>query len=144
MALHLIKLCVGADSVEDLDQWIRMRLADQAAGGRTPEQTHTTRMIPKRAAEIVDGGSLYWVIKGQVQVRQRVVDIRPFKDTDGIERCDLVLDPVLVRTAFQPRRPFQGWRYLTEKDAPADVRITAGHDDMHPEMRRALVELALI
>lgn len=144
MALHLIKLCVGADSVEDLDQWIRMRLSDQAAGGRTPEQTHTTRMIPKRAAEIVDGGSLYWVIKGQVQVRQRVVDIRPFKDTDGIERCDLVLDPVLVRTAFQPRRPFQGWRYLTEKDAPADVRITAGHDDMHPEMRRALVELALI
>ncbi|WP_075216634.1 DUF1489 family protein [Mongoliimonas terrestris] len=144
MALHLIKLCVGADSVEDLDQWIRMRLADQAAAGRTPEQTHTTRMIPKRAAEIVDGGSLYWVIKGQVQVRQRVVHIRPFKDVDGIERCDLVLDPTLVRTAFQPRRPFQGWRYLTEKDAPADIRVTAGHDDMHPEMRRALVELALI
>ncbi|WP_181705272.1 DUF1489 family protein [Chthonobacter rhizosphaerae] len=144
MPLHLIKLCVGAESVEDLDQWIRERLAVQAAAGLDPEQTHTTRMIPKRAPEIVDGGSLYWVIKGQVQVRQRILAIRPFKDGDGIERCDLVLEPELVRTAFQPRRPFQGWRYLEAKDAPADILRRRGDDGMPAELRRELQELCLI
>lgn len=144
MALHLIKLCVGAESVEDLDRWIRDRLLTLGVAGLAQEQTHTTRMIPKRADEIVGEGSLYWVIKGFVQVRQRILDIRPFKDADGIERCDLVLEPELVRTEMQPRRPFQGWRYLTETDAPRDARAIAAADGMHPEMRRALAELALI
>lgn len=84
------------------------------------------------------------MIKGYVQVRQRIVAIRPFKDVDGIERCDLVLDPDLVRTEMQPRRPFQGWRYLEPKDAPRDLRRIEGAADMHPEMRRQLAELALI
>ncbi len=144
MALHIIKLCVGAESVEDLDQWIRLRLLDLAAAGLEPEQTHTTRMAPKRAAEIVGEGSLYWVIKGVVQVRQRIVDIRPVKGDDGIERCDIVLDPELVRTEPRHHRPFQGWRYLADKDAPRDLRRITGAEDMHPEMRRALAELALI
>jgi hypothetical protein len=87
----------------------------------TPEQFHTTRMVPKRAAELLDGGSLYWVIKGNIQARQRLVDIRPFVDTDGISRCHLVLEPVLHETSWAPRRPFQGWRYLDPKDAPPDL-----------------------
>ncbi|BBE71810.1 hypothetical protein OHA_1_01393 [Pleomorphomonas sp. SM30] len=144
MPLHIIKLCVGAESVEDLDQWIRLRLLDLAAAGLEPEQTHTTRMYPKRAAEIVGEGSLYWVIKGVVQVRQRIVDIRPAKGADGIERCDIVLDPELVRTEPRAHRPFQGWRYLADKDVPPDLRRITGAEDMHPEMRRALAELALI
>lgn len=144
MPLHLIKLCVGAESVEDLDRWIRDRLLDAAVSGRPQEQTHTTRMIPKRAGEIVGEGSLYWVIKGFVQVRQRVLEIRPFKDVDGIERCDIVLEPELHRTRLQPRRPFQGWRYLDAADAPADLAKVAGDEAIHPEMRRALAELALI
>ena len=144
MPLHIIKLCVGAESVEDLDDWIRARLAATAAAGLAPEQTHTTRMFPKRAAEIAGEGSLYWVIKGAVQVRQRITEIRAVTGEDGIERCDLVLDPQTVRTEPQPRRPFQGWRYLEEKDAPRDLRRLTAGADMDPEMRRALAELALI
>lgn len=144
MPLHLVKLCVGAESIEDLESWVAERLAVMNSAGLEPEQTHTTRMIPKRAAEIVDGGSLYWVIRGFVQVRQRILEIRPFTGEDGIERCDLVLEPVLVRTETQPKRPFQGWRYLADKDAPRDARRTAVDDDMPAEMRRHLAELALI
>ncbi len=144
MALHIIKLCVGADSVEDLDAWIRHRLAVMQAAGLPAEQTHTTRMFPKRAAEIAGDGSLYWVIKGFVQVRQRIVDIRPVKGDDGIDRCDLVLEPELHRTEMQPRRPFQGWRYLLDKDAPRDVRRGSGGEDLPAAMRRDLAELGLL
>jgi hypothetical protein len=102
-------------------------------------------MMPKRADEIVGEGSLYWVIKGFVQVRQRIVDIRPVTDAAGIERCDIVLDPQLHRTRLQPRRPFQGWRYLADRDAPADLGRTGTADDAIPaEMRRELAELGLI
>ena len=147
MTLHLIKLCVGADTVEDLAAWIDFRRDEALARSQKPEQKHTTRMIPKRADEILSGGSLYWVIKGVVQVRQRVIAIRPFTDAQGIKRCDLVLDPGLVRTAGQPRRPFQGWRYLKPEDAPRDLpagAIGADDDEMPAKMRRELAELALL
>jgi hypothetical protein len=145
MSLHIIKLCVGVESVEDLEGWIDGEVAALRAAGQPVVTTHTTRMMPKRADEIVGEGSLYWVIKGFVQVRQRIVEIRPFTDDAGIDRCDLVLEPVLHRTRLQPRRPFQGWRYLTEADAPADLGRTAATDDaMPPQMRRELAELGLI
>ena len=96
MSLHLLKLCVGADSVADLDGWIAARIADQRRAGQPVEQRHTTRMVPKRLAELLDGGSLFWVIRGQVAARQRLLDVRPFKDGDGIGRCHLVLDPAVV------------------------------------------------
>ncbi len=145
MTLHLVKLCVGAESVADLRDWIAERGAQQLAAGRVPEHAHTTRMVPKRGDEILDGGSLYWVIKGAVQVRQRILDIRPFKGADGIGRCDIVLDRDLVETARQPRRPFQGWRYLEPKDAPRDVAAIASEgDELPPELRAELAELGLL
>ena len=145
MRLHLLKLCVGCDSVEDLDEWIQMRLADMRRAGEGPEQRHTTRMIPQRATDLLDGGSLYWVIRGSVQVRQRLLDIRPFRGDDGIKRCHLVLDPDLVPTERQPRRAFQGWRYLTVEDAPRDLAGGAGAlRDVPPELRRELAELGLL
>ena len=145
MTLHLIKLCVGADSIEDLEAWIGERLAAMKARGEAPEQFHTTRMVPKRGAELLDGGSLYWVVKGNVQVRQRLLDIRPFVDGEGISRCHLVLEPKLVPTAWQPRRAFQGWRYLAAREAPADLGGEAeGLSDMPPEMRRELASLGLL
>ena len=144
MALHIIKLCVGAESVEDLAQWIEARLADRRAAGLPEEQVHTTRMTPRRADEIIGEGSLYWVIKGFVQVRQRILAIRPSVGRDGIERCDLVLEPVLYTTEMQPRRPFQGWRYLRPEDAPRDRPRGAGDEAIPDEMRRALAELGLI
>ncbi len=145
MALNLIKLCVGCESIEDLEEWIASRLADCRLLGRPEEQFHTTRMVPTRGAEIVDGGSLYWVIKGSVQCRQLITEIRPFTDDDGIGRCHLVLDPVVVRTEWQPRRAFQGWRYLKPEDAPADLgKGRAALAELPPKLRRELAELGLL
>ena len=112
MPLHLIKLCVGCDSVADLEDWIKQKLQEKKKRGQKPEHIHTTRMVPKRAEELADGGSLYWVIRGQITCRERILDIRPFTDKDGIGRCRVVLDGKLVlveprpRSAFCPRRFF--------------------------------------
>ncbi|MEP3437210.1 MAG: DUF1489 family protein [Hoeflea sp.] len=145
MALHLLKLCVGAESVEDQQDWVERRLAAMKAAGQTPEQFHTTRMVPKRAAELLDGGSLYWVIKGNIQARQRFLDIRPFTDGDGISRCHLVLEPVLHETSWAPRRPFQGWRYLDPYDAPPDLGAGGTEaGDLPAELRRELAGLGLL
>jgi hypothetical protein len=120
--LHLIKLCVGCDSVKDLQDWIAAKLkADAKPGVRKRERNHTTRMVPKRAEEIIDGGSLFWVIRGQILCRERILGIRPFVDAEGIGRCHIALDcqPVLVEP--RPYRAFQGWRYLAPADAPRDL-----------------------
>jgi hypothetical protein len=102
-------------------------------------------MVPTRIAELVAGGSLYWVIKGSVQCRQRLLDIRPFVDGEGISRCHLVLQPEVVRTAWQPRRPFQGWRYLKEEDAPVDLSRGRSEElEMPPKLRRELADLGLL
>lgn len=144
MALNLLKLCVGADSVESLQAWIDFRQEQKKLAGEPAEQTHTTRMVPTRRDELLDGGSLYWVIKGRIQVRQHLLDIRPFTDKAGIKRCDLVLEPRLILTQYQPKRPFQGWRYLKASDAPADIRSAAEAAAMPEAMRRDLSELCLI
>ncbi|MGI6853111.1 DUF1489 family protein [Mesorhizobium sp. 1B3] len=145
MALNLIKLCVGCDSVEDLEEWIAFRLDERRRAGEPVEQYHTTRMVPTRGAEITSGGSLYWVIKGSVQCRQLITEIRPFTDDEGIGRCHLILDPVVVRTEWQPRRAFQGWRYLKQEDAPADLgKGRAGLVEMPPRLRQELAELGLL
>ncbi|QIB32335.1 DUF1489 family protein [Ancylobacter pratisalsi] len=144
MPLHLLKLCVGAESIQDLEEWIAESLSSRAARGEPAEQFHTTRMVPTRTDELLDGGSLYWVIKGEVACRQRLVAIRPFVDGDGIRRCHLVLDPAVHKVVPRPHRPFQGWRYLAAKDVPADLGA-AGDDTLLPEhMRRELRSLGLI
>jgi hypothetical protein len=145
MALHLLKLCVGADSISDMEAWIVERLASQKKAGKPQEQYHTTRMIPKRLDELLDGGSLYWIIKGQIAARQKLQMVRPFRDSEGISRCHLVLEPLLVPVMPRPHRPFQGWRYLNAQDAPADLsRADAALTDMPEHMRRELRELGLL
>src|SRR5690349_10287947 len=121
MALHLLKLCVGCESISDLEGWIDESMALFRRLGRPEEQVHTTRMIPKRTDELLEGGSLFWVIKGQLACRQELVAIRPFTDGEGIQRCHLVLRPTVIPVDPRPCRPFQGWRYLTTKDAPSDL-----------------------
>ncbi len=144
MSLNLIKLCVGCESPEQLEGWVRLRLEDKRRRGEPVEQLHTTRMVPKRIEELCDGGSLYWVMKGMVQCRQRLLEIRPFVDGEGISRCHLVLEPEIVRTEWQPRRPFQGWRYMTADDAPADLNADDEAGELPDHLRRELTELGLM
>lgn len=140
MTLHLIKLCVGADAVEDLIDWQKTRAALNPDG--LPR--HVTRMWPKRGDELLDGGSLYWVFKGQVLARQRILRLDEVTGTDGIRRCGIALDPEVTRTEPQPRRPFQGWRYLKPEDAPRDLPAQRpGDDDLPPELSAALADLGL-
>jgi hypothetical protein len=145
MTLHLIKLSVGTDSVEDLQRWIRQKMKEKKKRGRKPERTHTTRMVPKRADELTDGGSIFWVIKGQIACRERILAVRPFVDKEGIGRCHLVLDPKCVLVEPRPFRAFQGWRYLEVKDAPRDLdRAAPGVGAMPEPLRRELRDLGLI
>ncbi len=144
MTLHLIKLCVGADDVEDLRTWQAERLAEKRKKKEKPVLAHVTRMVPTRAADILDGGSLYWVMKGYIRCRQRLLAIEPFVDGEGIKRCRLVLDPEIVLVRRRERRAFQGWRYFEAKDAPADVKGVDDVDDMPEAMRAELEALGLL
>jgi hypothetical protein len=140
MTMHILKLCVGAESVEDLLDWQATRQARGADG--LPR--HITRMWPKRADEVLSGGSLYWVFKGLVLARQPILRFDPVTGGDGIERCAIVLDPAVVRTEPQPRRPFQGWRYLKPADAPRDLSpARAGDDALPPGLDAALAAIGL-
>jgi hypothetical protein len=145
MGLHLIKLCVGADSIRDLQEWIEERLAEKRRKRQPVEHVHTTRMMPTRTEELLDGGSLYWVIRGEIACRQKLADIREFNDKEGIRRCRLVLDPKVVPVVPRPRGPFQGWRYLPAKEAPTDLgRSGKGLTKLPEAMRRELRELGLL
>lgn len=145
MSLHLLKLCVGADSIGELEAWIASRLADLRRAGESAEQRHTTRMVPKRVAELIDGGSLFWVIRGQIAARQALIDVRPFTDADGIGRCHLVLESEVVPVQPRPCRPFQGWRYLSVDTAPPDLGAIGRDVFALPEpLRRELSELGLL
>lgn len=141
MALNLIKLCVGAESIADLRAWIDLRRK------RSPGvHAHVTRMAPKRAAELLDGGSLYWVIKGQLCARQKLIGVEPFVDSAGIKRCALQLGDEIVPVRPRPCRAFQGWRYLEASEAPPDLAASVGASlaEMPEELRRQLAELGLI
>lgn len=143
MGLHLIKLCVGCDTIGDLEAWIAEKR--RMTRGSAAEHVHVTRMVPKRGEALLDGGSLFWVIKGQLACRQRLLDVRPFTDGEGVGRCRLVLEPAVVPVRPRPCRPFQGWRYLEPDDAPPDLGEAAAGLAILPEgMRRELVALGLL
>ncbi|MCB2116742.1 MAG: DUF1489 domain-containing protein [Rhodobacteraceae bacterium] len=138
--VHILKLCVGADSVEDLVDWHRTHPSPFPTG----ERRHVTRMWPKREAEVLAGGSLYWVIKGVILCRQRIVRLDEVVGADGVARCGIVMDPEVVRTEAAARRPFQGWRYLAPGDAPRDLPKGRESDSALPEdMALALAAIGL-
>lgn len=135
--VNLVKLCVGVDSVDDLTSRIDAR--------NSTETRHVTRMWPKRAQQLLNGGSLYWVIKGVVQARQKIVGLDEVIGQDGIRRCGIRLDARLIRTHGAPKRPFQGWRYLPPDQAPADLRTLRNSDaDIPPALNSALAEIGVI
>ncbi len=140
-SLNLIKLCVGCDSVEQLRQWQSERIRSGAFAN--PE--HVTRMRPRREAELLEGGSLYWVIKGFVLARQRIIDLESRESPDGITRCAIIFDCEIVRTIAVPKRPFQGWRYLRSQDAPLDLSLQGfAEHELPPKLEAALNEVGVI
>jgi hypothetical protein len=144
MTLNMIKLCVGCDSVSDLEDWVAQKLKEKKRRKQQPEHIHTTRMMPKRAEELI-GSSLFWVIRGQVSCREKIVDIRPTTGKDGIRRCQIVMDGKIVPVEPKPYRAFQGWRYYDVKDAPRDLtKASKGLAKMPEPLRRELRELGLL
>ncbi|MFA8388083.1 MAG: DUF1489 family protein [Pelagibaca sp.] len=139
--IHLIKLSVGSDSVEQIEDWQQNRSKQRANG----HYFHLTRMWPKREAELLNGGSIYWVVKGLLQARQKIIGLEEIIGDDGIRRCGIVLEPELIRTATAPKRPFQGWRYLKPEDAPPDLGKSRLNDDtLPPELAGALAEIGVL
>ncbi|VAV95058.1 FIG01024363: hypothetical protein [hydrothermal vent metagenome] len=139
--MHLIKLSVGTQSVESLNEWQKKPRAQGADG--LPR--HITRMWPKRRDEVLQGGSIFWVIQGHILCRQRLLRFDEVIGSDGIRRCAFVLEPQLIRTTIVRRRPFQGWRYLTPEDAPADLAMTRENEEALPtELSAALADIGVI
>ena len=139
--VNLIKLSVGSETVESLADWQATKRA------QTPDglPRHVTRMWPRREAEVLNGGSIYWVIKGVIQCRQKVLRLDEYQSQDGITRCAIVLDPELIRTQNSLKRPFQGWRYLPVQDAPPDLpKGRAAEDPLPVELNRALAEIGVL
>lgn len=141
MTVHLIKLCVGADSISDLHAWQKQRLAEKKRAGEPQELMHITRHMPKRADEVLDGGSLYWVIKGWICARQTLVELRPIT-YNGTPHCGLIYDKELIRVVPRAHRPFQGWRYFDPQSAPKD--LAKNTEDMPEALQRELATLGLL
>ncbi len=135
MTLHLLKLCVGSDDVAALRAWQGEEAAEARRRGERYVPSHWTRMMPKRRDEILDGGSLYWVMSGMIAVRQRIVGLEPEVDENGRPFCRILFARRLVLVEPRPHRPFQGWRYLEAVDAPPDLTAVAGPGTRSPPAR---------
>lgn len=143
MTVHLVKLCVGVESVQDLVDWQNARISERRKKKKPLELVHVTRMMPKRIDELLDGGSLYWVIKGHIAARHRLIDFRQVSK-NGVPHCGIVYDPELIQTERRFRSPFQGWRYLDVGDAPADARELKGGKNLPEALKIELAELGLL
>lgn len=145
MTLHLVKLCVGCDGVDEVRAFTRRRAEQARRAGGEPESWHWTRMVPRRRDELLDGGSLYWVIRGYIRARQRLTGVDEELDSEGRRMCRLRLDPEVVRVEPRAQRAFQGWRYLQPADAPPDLAdAPPGVEHMPAEMVAELRELGLL
>ena len=143
--VNLVKLCVGITTINQLEQLQSMRRGEYVKAGRPPVNIHITRNKPKRSKEIINSGSLYWVIRRQIRVRQKIIRIDDIEDSEGRKRCCLVLDSDLIKTEHRAYRPFQGWRYLEQSDAPADLSNNQkAESEMPSEMEEELRGLGLL
>ena len=141
MPVHMIKLSVGSQSIETLAAYQKALAQKRAASGMPAYADHITRMNPRRSAEILAGGSIYWVIKGIIQCRNKILDLAPTQTQDGRKACQIVLDTDLVPVVPTPKRAFQGWRYLKPEDAPMDLSDLGGAGELPAHIRTKLVEL---
>jgi len=136
MALHILKMAVGIDTVGHLAEVQKQKMARAKGGHGASGLRHFTRNAPRRSREILDGGSIYWIIKGAIRVRQRILGISRGTDAEGRRYCELGLDPALVRTIPRPNKSLQGWRYLENSGAPMDLDAP---DEMTGDMPAEMV-----
>lgn len=141
MAIHLQKLSVGSESITTLQDWQKMVVRRRVKEGLSPHHQHVTRMFPKQKDALLDGGSIYWVIKGLIQCRNEIVALEETQTKDGRKACAIIMEPELIAVVPTPKRPFQGWRYLKFEDAPADLSELGGANDLPPELRAKLADL---
>lgn len=144
MTLHLIKLCVGCDTIADLQGHIDSRVKGRK--GKAGQHVHLTRMMPKQADELLDGGSLYWVMRGEIMCREKIVGLESFMGSDGRSRCRILMDPHVIAVEPRTMRAFQGWRYLKEDAAPRDLSAQAALSNaaLPEKLRRELRDLGLL
>ena len=140
--IHMIKLCVGVSTFEELESYRDERAHWWDADYGEDVHVHRTRMMPKRASEMEGQSSIYWVISGQVACRQQILQLAQFTDAEGKNYCDIIMAPDLVRTLPYPKRPFQGWRYLRPEDAPPDIGANENADSL--ALAADLAKLGLI
>ncbi|MGV3575115.1 MAG: DUF1489 family protein [Devosia sp.] len=140
--IHMVKLCVGISSFEELESYRNERAHWWGADYGEDVHVHRTRMMPKRAAEMEGKGSIYWVIAGSIVCRQPILRLVPYTDAEGKDYCDIIMSPELVRTIPYPKRPFQGWRYLEPKDAPPDIAANDAENSV--EIAAELARLGLL
>jgi len=140
--IHMVKLCVGISSFEELESYRNERAHWWGADYGEDIHVHRTRMMPKRAAEMEGKGSIYWVIAGSIVCRQPILRLAPYTDAEGKDYCDIIMSPELVRTIPYPKRPFQGWRYLEPKDAPPDIAANDAENSV--EIAAELARLGLL
>lgn len=140
MTLHLQKLSVGSESIQTLADWQDHVVARRVAQGLSAHHVHVTRMFPKEREALLDGGSIYWVIKGNIQCRNRIVGLEE-TTKNGHRACAIMMDPKIIPVMPVPRRAFQGWRYFKAEDAPADLQGPGSGADLPPALRAKLLEL---
>jgi len=141
MVMHLQKLSVGSTGIDSLQNWQNTMVARRKARGLLPCHEHVTRMFPKQKEALLDGGSIYWVIKGVIQCRNKIIALEETRNDRGLKACAILMDPQLIPVQPQPRRAFQGWRYLKPEDAPPDLTTIEGAESLPPKLRNKLVEI---
>ena len=139
--MHLQKLSVGSESIATLKDWQDIVVSRRSARGLSSHHEHVTRMFPKQAEALLDGGSIYWVIKGLIACRNEIAALEQVTTNDGRKACSILMVPKLIPVVPTPKRPFQGWRYLKPEDAPADIAAGAGDDSLPPELAAKLAKL---
>ena len=138
--MHLQKLSVGTESIATLTDWQAHIVRQRLDKGLSAHHVHVTRMFPKRREALLDGGSIYWVIKGIIQCRNEIANLEE-TTKDGHRACAILMKPELIPVVPTPRRAFQGWRYLQAEDAPMDLKGAAGGADLPPQLRAKLVDI---
>lgn len=146
MTVHIVRRAFGADTLDDLKARQKMRMEEAKAAGGKAVLRSMTRAVPRRADEVTDGGSIYWIIKGHIRARQKIKRIERIDNPNSRRKCSIVLDPKLIETVPQPRKARRGWAYLEENEVPPDMPKTKGAkgDSLPPELAAELRELGLL